>query len=42
MISLVGRVPPLGRAGTGHSTIPFPLPVTETTAAAPVVRRHGT
>jgi hypothetical protein len=41
MISLVGRVPTLGRAGTGHSTIPFPLPVTEMTAAA-VVRRHGT
>jgi hypothetical protein len=40
MISLVGRAPTLGRAGTGHSTIPFPLPVTETAAA--VVRRHGT
>ena len=39
---LVGRVPTPGGAGTGHSTIPFLSPMTETTALAPVVRPHGT
>jgi hypothetical protein len=42
MFSLVERVPTLGSARTGQSTIPFPSPETETMAAAPVVPPHGT
>jgi hypothetical protein len=42
MFSLVGRVPTLGSAGTGHSTIPFLPERTETTALVPGVRSHGT
>ncbi len=42
MFSLRGRVPMLGTAGTGRSTIPFQSPVTEMGAVSPAVRHHGT